>query len=145
MHGDLPHFAAEGRVGVRVEGDARRPVVGGRDLVGRGADGPEPPLGVPPQLLGGEPAHALDEAALDLTAVDRRIERCADVVEDIDRAEPVFTRQRVDGDLAHEIDAREIPADWPTGTWMVPALAPGAVEAAALVPARRAARSAARS
>jgi hypothetical protein len=36
---------------------------------------------VPPQLLGGEPAHALDEAALDLAEVDRGIEGAADVAE----------------------------------------------------------------
>jgi len=36
---------------------------------------------VPPQLLGRKPAEPLDEAALDLAEVDRRIERAPDVVE----------------------------------------------------------------
>ncbi len=34
---------------------------------------------------------------------------------DVSLASAVWIRQVVDGDLAHEIDAREIPPDWPTG------------------------------
>lgn len=34
---------------------------------------------------------------------------------DVSLGSAVWARWVVDGDLAHEIDAREIPADWPTG------------------------------
>ena len=51
------------------------------------------------QLLGGEPAHALHEAALDLADVDGRIERAADIVEDIGAQQPVLARQRIDDHL----------------------------------------------
>ena len=50
------------------------------------------PSVVPHQLLGGQPAHALDEAALDLADVDRRVERAADVVQDVD-AQHAATRR----------------------------------------------------
>ena len=72
----------------------------GRDLVGAGRVGPQPPLLVPPQLLGGQPAHALDEAALDLADVDRRVQRLADIVQDVDALDLVLAGQRVDRDLA---------------------------------------------
>ncbi len=55
--------------------ERRRHVAAGRDLVGRGRVRAQPALVVPPQLLGGQPAHALDEAALDLAEVDRRVQR----------------------------------------------------------------------
>ena len=60
------------------------------------------------QLLGGQPAHALDEAALDLAEVDRRIERAADVVEDIDRDHAMLAGERVDHDLAQRRAISEI-------------------------------------
>ena len=61
----------------------------------------QPPALVPPQLLGREPAHALDEAALDLAEVDRRIEAAADVVQDVGAQQPVLAGERVDRDLRH--------------------------------------------
>jgi hypothetical protein len=60
---------------------------------------PELPLLVPPQLLGGEPAHALDERALDLPDVDGRVERAADILEHVGAIHLVLTGQRVDGGL----------------------------------------------
>ena len=51
------------------------------------------------QLLGGEPAHALHEAALDLADVDGRIQRAADIVQDVDAQEPVLARERIDDHL----------------------------------------------
>jgi hypothetical protein len=56
---------------------------------------------VPPQLLRRQPAEPLDEAALDLPHVDRRIERSADIMKDVDTQDPALPRERVDGDLAH--------------------------------------------
>ena len=55
-----------------------------RDLVGARRVREEPALARPTQLLAREPAHALHEAALDLAAVDARVQRVADVVEDVD-------------------------------------------------------------
>src|ERR1700722_15187602 len=69
------------------------------DLVGRRRMGEQPALVVEPQLLGSEPTHALDEPALDLADVDRRIERAADVVKDVDALDFVFAGQRGDGDF----------------------------------------------
>jgi hypothetical protein len=60
------------------------------------------------QFLHGQPAHALDEAALDLAQVDRRIERAADVVEDVDRGHLVLAGQRVDHHLAQRRAISEI-------------------------------------
>ncbi len=59
----------------------------------------EPAAVVVDELLGGEPSHALHEAAFDLPDVDRRIERSADVVKDIDPVDPELAGERVDGDL----------------------------------------------
>ena len=61
--------------------------------------GAQAPLVVPPQFFGGQPAHALHETALDLADVDGRIQRGADVVQDVDPLDPVFAGERVDGDL----------------------------------------------
>jgi hypothetical protein len=41
----------------------------------------------------------LQEAALDLAAVDRRVQRAPDVMQDVDGQEPVLAGQRVDRDL----------------------------------------------
>ena len=73
-----------------------RPVRGERDLVGRRRMGAQPALVVPPQFLGGQPAHALDEAALDLAEVDRRVQRAAGLVQDVGALDDVFAGQRVD-------------------------------------------------
>ena len=59
----------------------------------------EPPLGVEDQLLGGEPAHALHEAALDLADVDRRVQRAPAIVQDVDAHDPVLAGEGVDDDL----------------------------------------------
>src|SRR6185295_15611890 len=61
----------------------RRHVATSRDFVGRWAVGAQVTFGIPPQLLGGEPAHALDERALDLPKVDRGVERAAAVLDEL--------------------------------------------------------------
>ena len=49
--------------------------------------GAEPAALVENQFLGGEPAHALDEAALDLADIDRRVQGPADIMQDVDPVE----------------------------------------------------------
>src|SRR5205085_3362378 len=68
----------------------------------------QPAARVVDQFLRGQPAHALDEAALDLAKVDRRVQRMADIVEDIDGNDPVFASERVDHNLAERRTIGEI-------------------------------------
>ena len=58
-------------------------------------------LVVPPQLFRREPAHSLDEAALDLAHVDRRVQRLADIVQNVDAQQPIFAGQRVHDYFGH--------------------------------------------
>ena len=48
------------------------------------------------QFLGGEPAHALDEAAFDLAQIDRPVQRAAAIVQDVDAQHAAFPGHRVD-------------------------------------------------
>src|SRR6185436_21175673 len=73
----------------------RRHVATSRDLVGRWAVGAQVTFGIPPQLLGGKPAHALDERTLDLAKVDRRIERAATILDELGPQYPRFPRERI--------------------------------------------------
>ena len=59
--------------------------------------GAESPLRVVDEFLGGEPAHALHEAALHLADVEAGVQRAAHVVDDVGTVHPHFARQRVDG------------------------------------------------
>ena len=68
LFGDAKGFVAE--IDLEVRGD----VAGGGDFVGAGCVGGEIALVVPHQLLGGQPAHALDESAFDLADVDGRVQ-----------------------------------------------------------------------
>ena len=70
--------------------------------------GPQPPLAVPDQLLGGEPARALHVAALDLAHVQRGVQRGAAVVEDVGPQDAVLAGQRVDDDLGHRRAVGEV-------------------------------------
>jgi len=56
-------------------------------------------LVVEDQFFGGQPTHALNEAALDLAPVDGRVQRPADVVQDIDAQGAVLAGQGVDDHL----------------------------------------------
>ena len=58
-------------------------------------------LRMPDQFLGRQPAHALDERALDLPDVDGRIQRPAGIVEDVGAQQFPFAGERVDDHLAH--------------------------------------------
>jgi hypothetical protein len=77
----------------------------------------QPPARVVNQLLGRQPAHALDEAALDLAEIDRRIERAADIVEDIDRQHLVLAGQRVDRHLGQRRAISEIEEGPAADAW----------------------------
>jgi hypothetical protein len=59
----------------------------------------QPPGLVPDEFLHGQPARALDEAALDLADIERGVQRGAGVVQDIGAQDPVLAGQRVDADL----------------------------------------------
>src|SRR6185503_5981698 len=78
------------------------------DLVGRGCVAREMPVLGEDKLFGREPAHALHEAALDLANVDRRIERLADVVDDVDARDLHLASGDVDYDLGAGGPVREI-------------------------------------
>ena len=71
-------------VGIKRDAEIGRHVGGDRNLVGGGRMREQAALLVEDQLLGGEPAHALHEAALDLADIDGRIQRASDIVEDVD-------------------------------------------------------------
>ena len=57
-------------------------------------------VGTKDELLAGQPAEALDEAAFDLADVDGRVDGAAGVVKDVDAQQAVFAGEGVDGDLA---------------------------------------------
>jgi hypothetical protein len=59
----------------------------------------EPALRIPDELLGGQPAHALNKAPFDLADVDCRINAVAYIVKNIDALNDIFTREGVDLDL----------------------------------------------
>ena len=63
---------------------------------------------MPDELFHRQPAHALDEAALDLADVDRRVERPAGVVQDVRGEQLPFAGERVDDDLAHRRAVGEV-------------------------------------
>jgi hypothetical protein len=44
------------------------------------------PLASHHKFLGGQPAHALDEAAFHLADIDGRVQRLADILQDIERS-----------------------------------------------------------
>jgi hypothetical protein len=64
--------------------------------------GQQAAVGVEHQLLGGQPAHALDEAALDLAQVDGRVQRAAGVVQDVGPGDLHLAGQGVDQHLAEQ-------------------------------------------
>src|SRR5699024_11074074 len=89
----------------------------GRNLVGRRRVGHDPAAVGPPQLFGGQPADTLNETAFDLTHVDRRTQRAADVVDDVDGGHFVFAGQRIDqhfraGDTVGEVLKRPAAAEF---------------------------------
>ena len=53
------------------------------------------------QLLSGEPARALHEAALDLAEIDGRIQRAAHVMQDVHAQHAVLAGERVNSHLCH--------------------------------------------
>ncbi|KDB51037.1 hypothetical protein X805_33380 [Sphaerotilus natans subsp. natans DSM 6575] len=140
-HG-LAAVDAVGRVAVGVEPHVECPrlqrnVVGGRDLVGAGrvrqqqARGARAVHRLPAQLLGGQPAHALHEGALDLADVQRRVQRGADIVQHVGAQQPPFAGQRVDDDLAERRAVGEVEERPALQPLAVPVQAGRGVEAVA--------------
>ena len=70
------------------------------------------PMRIEDQFLRGQPAHALDEGTFDLPDIDRRIERAADIVKDIDAIDPHFAGQGIDRDFRAGRAIGEIE-EWP--------------------------------
>ncbi len=121
-------------LGIRAAVEERHAEVGrhvarGRDLVGGRRVRQEPSPIVPDELLGGEPAHALDEAALDLPAVDRRIDGAPAVVEHVDPQYAVLARERIDHDLGDRRAVGEVQERTAAERGGVPADLRRAVEA----------------
>src|SRR5262249_60067201 len=88
----VDRFLAVGRA-EPFEREAFRPVATGGDLVGRRRMRHQLAAFVPPQCLRSEPANSLEEPAFELTAIKRRIERAANVVQHIDRDNTVLDRK----------------------------------------------------
>ncbi len=61
--------------------------------------GPQAALAVPPKLFGGQPPHALNEAAFHLADINRRVQGLAHIVQNIGAIHVVFTGQRINGNL----------------------------------------------
>ena len=78
------------------------------------------PCCVENQFLGGEPAHALHEAALDLADIDGRIERASDIVENVDAPQAVLAGERVDDHLRAGGAVGEIEERPPGRAWRDP-------------------------
>ncbi|ABA47595.1 hypothetical protein BURPS1710b_3214 [Burkholderia pseudomallei 1710b] len=100
--------------------EIRRTIVDGRDLVRRRRVRHQPAAVVPPQLLGREPPHSLDERALDLPDVERRIQRRTDVVQRIRSQHTHLARQRVDDDLGDRRAVRVIEERPPAQRRLIP-------------------------
>src|SRR5215475_11002256 len=91
--------------------------------------GEETALVVPLQLLGGEPAHALNEATLNLAAIDGFVDGIADIMKDVHPQETMHPGEPIDFDLSNSRPIGEI-MKWMTPAGVtVPVNARGAVEA----------------
>src|SRR3989344_6055848 len=83
----------------QVDAQVQWHVGNGRDLVAGRAVGHQLALAVPHQLFHGQPTHALNEGTFDLTDIDGRIQRCADVMQDVGAQHLVLASQSVDDHL----------------------------------------------
>ena len=63
---------------------------------------------VPHQFFQREPAHALDEAAFDLSAVDQRREALADILQQIGAQHAVLAGEAIDLDFRNGRAVREV-------------------------------------
>ena len=86
-------------------------------------------LRVPHQLLGGEPAHALDKGAFYLADVQRRVQRLAGVVQDVGAQQLPFAGQGIHHHLGHGSPIGEVKEGPALHGLAVPAQARGGVEA----------------
>ncbi len=81
---------------VEVRGD----VSSGWDFVGAGAPRQQLAVSTPDQFFGGDPAQTLHKTALDLSDVQRRVERMPHIMQDVHAQQFVLTRQRINRHLA---------------------------------------------
>ena len=73
--------------------------------------GAQAAIAIPPQLLGREPSHALHEGPFDLPEIDRRVERAAAILKQLNPQHAVLAGQGIDRDFRgrcaiHEIEER---------------------------------------
>ena len=88
MNGAFPVIACSPDLHIEVFGA----ITGCGYLIGRRGVGFQLACFIPPQFFGGQPAHALNKAALNLAQINRRVQRPADVVQDIDGQDSIFPR-----------------------------------------------------
>ena len=75
-------------------------VAGRRNFVSAGRVGGEVTFVVPHQLLGRQPAHALNKTAFDLADVDGRVDAASHVMQDVNLEYTALAREGVDGDFS---------------------------------------------
>src|SRR5579883_1554021 len=92
----------------------------GWNFVGGRSVRKEPALLVPDEFLGRQPARTLHEPSLYLAKIDGRIERAADIVEDVGAQDAVLAGERIDGDLRHRGPVCEIEEGPPARRIAVP-------------------------
>ena len=97
-----------------------RPVTAGRNLVGRGRVRTQSAITIPHQLFGGKPARPLHKTTLDLADIDRRIQGSSRIMKNIRAQNPVFTRKRVDDNLADSCPIGKIIEGAPAHACAVP-------------------------
>ena len=66
-----------------------------RYLVGARRMGSELTFVIPPKLFSGQPAHPLNECALHLPTVNRRVERAAHIMQNISARDTIFACKRI--------------------------------------------------
>src|SRR5207237_3899256 len=85
-----------------------REVADGGDFVSGGGMGEEFAAGAVFQFFGGDPAHALDEAADDLAAVDAGVQGDAGVHQQVDAADAELAGEAVDFDFGCRCSIRVV-------------------------------------
>src|SRR3989338_1045719 len=83
----------------QVDTQVQRHIGDGRDLVAGWAVGHQLAFAIPHQLFHGQPTHALNECTFDLADIDSRVQRCADVMQDVGAQHLVLAGQGIDDHL----------------------------------------------
>lgn len=88
-------FCGVARIRQQLHAKIMRDIRDGRDFVGGAGVRQQAPLPVPHQLLRRHPAHALHEPPFHLPDIQRRIQRSARIVQDVDPLDLILTGQRI--------------------------------------------------